>query len=122
MGRVIGLDLSKHTAEVAILRPGAKAPQRWRFPAEPAAIRAFARQHGPEDRLALESCTNAFAFHRLLCQYAGSVVVSNPLETRIIAAAWALTSEFRSPFNAIQIHFIEAILLPNTAGVGPDHG
>lgn len=43
--------------------------------------------------MALESCANAFAFHRLLCQHAGKVVVSNPLKTRVIAEAKVKTDK-----------------------------
>ena len=69
MGRVFGLDVSKHVAEVAVLEEGAL--ERHRFPARVGAIRAFAQQLRPDDRVAFESCTNAVAFHRLLCQHAG---------------------------------------------------
>ncbi len=44
MGRVIGLDLSKDSAEVAVLLPGREEPQRRRFAARPAALRRFAEQ------------------------------------------------------------------------------
>lgn len=93
MSRIFGLDVHKHFAEVAVLRPGTAAPRRFRLPARPAAIRAFAARLGPKDRVALESCTNAFAFHRLLCQHAGQVVVSNPLKTRVIAEAKVKTDK-----------------------------
>ncbi len=93
MRRIIGLDIHKRFAEVAVLRPGRPGPQRLRFPAEAGAIRAFAARLGPQDRVALESCTNAFAFHRLLCQHAGEVVVSNPLKTRVIAEAKVKTDK-----------------------------
>lgn len=93
MNRIIGLDIHKRFAEVAVLRPGAREPQRLRFPSEAGAIRAFAARLGPDDRVALESCTNAFAFHRLLCQHAGEVVVSNPLKTRVIAEAKVKTDK-----------------------------
>jgi transposase len=93
VNRTIGLDIHKRFAEVAVLRPGRPEPQRLRFPAEAQAIRTFAARLGPGDRVALESCTNAFAFHRLLCQHAGEVVVSNPLKTRIIAEAKVKTDK-----------------------------
>jgi hypothetical protein len=50
-------------------------------------IVAFAAELTGDDRVALESCTHAVAFHRLLCHHAGAVVVSNPLKTRVIAEA-----------------------------------
>ncbi len=38
MGRVIGLDVSKHSVEVAILEPGSPSCRRRRFVASPAGI------------------------------------------------------------------------------------
>ena len=93
MGRFIGLDLSKHSAEVAVLHPGRSSVERSRFAAHPEAIRSFAEKLGPDDRVAFESCTNAVAFQRLLCQHAGQVVVSNPLKTRVIAEAKVKTDK-----------------------------
>jgi transposase len=115
VGRVIGLDLSKHSAEVAVLHPGQSTPQRWRFPAEPGPLRKFAQQLGPEDRLALESCTNAFAFQRMLCQHAGQVVVSNPLKTRIIAEAKVKTDKVDAEVLArlLAADFLPAVWVPD---------
>jgi len=117
MSRVIGLDVSKHSAEVAVLVPGRETPERRRFPAQPAAIRAFALELGPQDRVALESCTNAFAFHRLLCQHAGQVVVSNPLKTRVIAEAKVKTDKVDAEILArlLAADFLPAVWVPDLA-------
>jgi len=115
MGRVIGLDVSKHSAEVAILESGAATCKRGRFAARPASIRAFAKKLGPEDQVALESCTNAFAFHRLLCQHAGKVVVSNPLKTRIIAEAKVKTDKVDAEILArlLAADFLPPVWVPD---------
>jgi transposase len=115
MGRVIGLDLSKHNAEVAILETGAERCKRRRIAATPAAIRAFAAKLGPEDRVVLESCTNAFAFQRLLCQHAGEVVVSNPLKTRIIAEAKVKTDKVDAEILArlLAADFLPPVWVPD---------
>ena len=115
MSRVIGLDISKHSAEVAVLVPGRETPERRRFPARPAAIRAFALELSPEDRVALESCTNAFAFHRLLCQHAGQVVVSNPLKTRVIAEAKVKTDKVDAEILArlLAADFLPPVWVPD---------
>ena len=117
MGRVIGLDISKHSAEVAVLQPGTGELQHWRFAAQPAAIRHFADQLGPDDRVALESCTNAFAFHRLLCQHAGQVVVSNPLKTRVIAEAKVKTDKVDAEILAqlLAADFLPPVWVPDAA-------
>jgi len=115
MQRTIGLDISKHTAEVAVLRPGVPEPRRGRFPARPAHIRAFAEKLGPEDQVVLESCTNALAFHRLLCQHAGRVVISNPLKTRIIAEAKVKTDKVDAEVLArlLAADFLPTVWVPD---------
>lgn len=117
MERVIGLDISKHSAEVAVLQPGSGELKRWHFAAEPASIRAFADRLGPGDRVALESCTNAFAFHRLLCQHAGQVVVSNPLKTRVIAEAKVKTDKVDAEILArlLAADFLPPVWVPDAA-------
>ena len=115
MGRVFGLDVSKHSAEVAMLEEGAL--ERHRFPARVGAIRAFAQQLRPDDRVAFESCTNAVAFHRLLCQHAGQVVVSNPLKTRVIAEAKVKTDKVDAEILArlLAADFLPAVWVPDPA-------
>lgn len=117
MSRVIGLDISKRMAEVAILQSGEAAPQRTRFPAQPAAIARFASGLGPGDRVALESCTNAVAFHRLLSQHAGEVVLSNPLKTRIIAEAKVKTDKVDAEILArlLAADFLPLVWVPDAA-------
>jgi transposase len=115
MGRVIGLDISKHSAEVAVLEPGSPSCKRRRFSASPAGIRAFAAKLGPEDSVALESCTNAFAFHRLLHENAGKVVVSNPLKTRVIAEAKVKTDKVDAEILArlLAADFLPPVWVPD---------
>ncbi len=115
MGRVIGLDVSKHSAEVAILEPGSPSCRRQRFVASPAGIRAFADKLGPDDIVALESCTNAFAFYRLLCQHAGKVVISNPLKTRVIAEAKVKTDKVDAEILArlLAADFLPPVWVPD---------
>jgi transposase len=117
MGRVIGLDLSKHTAEVAMLLPDQEAPVRGRFSADPASIRQFARGLNADDQVALESCTNAFAFQRLLCEHAGRVVVSNPLKTRVIAEAKVKTDKVDAEILArlLAADFLPPVWVPDAA-------
>jgi len=124
VGRVIGLDISKHSAQVAVLQPGTGELQHWRFAAQPAAIRRFADQLGPDDRVALESCTNAFAFHRLLCQHAGQVVVSNPLKTRVIAEAKVKTDKVDAEILAqlLAADFLPPVWVPDAATDQLRHG
>jgi transposase len=115
MGRVIGLDISKHSAEVAVIEPGSAGCRRRRFAANSQGIQAFAKRLGPDDHVALESCTNAFAFHRLLCQHAGKVVVSNPLKTRVIAEAKVKTDKVDAEILArlLAADFLPPVWVPD---------
>ena len=117
MNRVFGLDIHKHFAEVALLQQGDLQPRRFRFPATAKEVRAFAVRLGPEDRVALESCTNAFAFHRLLSRHAGQVVVSNPLKTRVIAEAKVKTDKVDAEILArlLAADFLPPVWVPDTA-------
>jgi len=115
MGRVIGLDISKHSAEVAMVESASASCKRRRFAATPAGIRAFADTLGPDDSVALESCTNAFAFYRLLCRHAGKVVVSNPLKTRVIAEAKVKTDKVDAEILArlLAADFLPPVWVPD---------
>jgi transposase len=117
MGRVIGLDISKRTAEVAILLPGTRQLRRQRFAADAPSIARFARRLAADDRVALESCTNAVAFHRLLCQHAGEVVISNPLKTRVIAEAKVKTDKVDAEILArlLAADFLPPVWVPDAA-------
>ena len=117
MGRVIGLDISKRTAEVAILLPGTQELRRHRFTADAPSIVAFAKHLTGADRVALESCTNAVAFHRLLCHHAGEVVVSNPLKTRVIAEAKVKTDKVDAEILArlLAADFLPPVWVPDAA-------
>jgi transposase len=117
VNRVFGLDIHKHFAEVAVLQQGAPRPGRFRFPARVDDVRAFAARLGPQDRVALESCTNAFAFQRLLSQHAGQVVVSNPLKTRVIAEAKVKTDKVDAEILArlLAADFLPPVWVPDAA-------
>lgn len=117
MGRIIGLDISTRTAEVAILLPGTKQLQRRRLTADRPSIRRFAQGLTADDRVALESSTNAVAFHRLLCQHAGEVVISNPLKTRIIAEAKVKTDKVDAEILArlLAADFLPPVWVPDPA-------
>jgi transposase len=56
-------------------------------------FRSFAATLGPDDAVALEASTNTWALVDQLRSHAGSVVVSNPLRTKAIAAAKRKTDD-----------------------------
>ena len=115
MARVFGLDVHKRFAEVAVLDPRTGEIRRDRFPSQPDSIRAFARTLRKTDQLVLESSTNAVAFHRLLCQHAGRVVISNPLKTRIISEAKVKTDKVDAEILArlLAADFLPEVWVPD---------
>jgi transposase len=90
--RFIGLDIGRDFAHVAVVAGGGPARRLSRV-AMGDDFRAFAASLGPDDAVALEASTNTWALTDLLTQYAGRVVVSNPLRTRAIASAKRKTDD-----------------------------
>jgi len=84
MLRYVGLDVHKQWTQVAWHMPDGSI-QRERIATEAATLREFAERLGPQDTVALESTTNAFAVASLLKRRAKEVLISNPLRTRLIA-------------------------------------
>ena len=81
-GRCIGLDVHRDFCEVAIWEAGELrgAP---RVPARPGPLEQFARQLGPDDRVALEATGNALAIARIIRPHVAEVLIVN---TRRLAA------------------------------------
>lgn len=115
MTRAICLDIHKAFAQVGILDTRTGEVRQARFASHPDSIRGFAATLGKGDQVALESCTNAFAFHRLLCQHAGRVVVSNPLKTRVIAEAKVKTDKVDAEILArlLAADFLPEVWVPD---------
>jgi transposase len=84
--RVIGLDVHRSFAQVAILEHGA-VRDHGRFAMEREAVLHFARTLRKDDDVVLESTVNTTAIVRLLSPFVRRVVVANPLQVRAIA--WA---------------------------------
>lgn len=84
--RVIGLDVSRTVAEVAILNDG-RLRSAGRVGLTAPELHAFGRRLTAVDHVVLEATGNTQAIVRVLSQYAGRVAVANPLRTRLIAEA-----------------------------------
>ncbi len=84
--RVIGLDVHRSFAQVAILEHGA-VKDFGRFAMEREAVLHFAATLRKDDDVVLESTVNTVAIVRLLNPFVRRVVVANPLQVRAIA--WA---------------------------------
>ncbi len=90
--RFIGLDIGRDFAHVALV-DGSGPARRLPRVAMGDDFRGFVATLGPDDAVALEASTNTWALAELLGRHAGSVVVSNPLRTRAIAAAKRKTDD-----------------------------
>jgi len=84
--RVIGLDVHRNFAQVAILGSGV-VKDHGRFVMERGAVLAFAKTLNMEDDVVLEATGNTAAIVRLLAPSVHRVVIANPLQVRAIA--WA---------------------------------
>ena len=88
MLRFVGLDVHKRLVEVCILDAAGQVLARQRFDLDREQLVRFAQSHlRPDDRVVVEATTNTWAVVRLLRPFVAEVVVSNPLQTKAIAAA-----------------------------------
>jgi transposase len=84
--RIIGLDVHRSFAEVAILENG-KLRTAGRIVLQHEPVVAFARTLRPDDEVVLEATGNSAILVRLIAPFVRRVVVANPVQVRAIA--WA---------------------------------
>lgn len=84
--RIIGLDVHRSFAEVAILDNG-KLRTGGRIVLQHEQVVAFARTLRPDDEVVLEATGNSAILVRLIAPFVRRVVVANPVQVRAIA--WA---------------------------------
>jgi transposase len=114
MVRIIGLDVHRTFAEVAVHEHG-RVRQAGRIPTTAAALALFARGLTRRDHVVLEATCNTHAIARLLRAHAGRVVVSNPRQTRVIAEAKIKTDKIDAAV-LIQLHasgFLPEVWMPD---------
>tara|TARA_R110002049_G_C9122703_1_gene558499 strand:- start:521 stop:799 length:279 start_codon:yes stop_codon:yes gene_type:complete len=87
MKRFIGLDIHKTVVEVCVISEAGNILFRRRIDSTRQKLLEFAQELTPDDTVALEVTTNAWAVADLLEPYVGLVVVSNPMKTKAIAEA-----------------------------------
>lgn len=90
--RVIGLDVHREFAEVAVLEDG-RVSAAGRVGTSPEELRLFAQSLAATDRVAIEATVNTFAIARLVEEHVAEVVISNPVRTRAIAEAKVKTDK-----------------------------
>jgi len=113
-GRSIGLDVHRDFCEVAIWDRGQvrRAP---RVAARPAALREFAEQLGPQDRVALEATGNALAIARIIGPHVNEVVIVNTRRLAAISDAKNKTDrhDARTLSQLLAAGMLEASWLPD---------
>jgi transposase len=90
--RVIGLDVHRSFAVVAILE-GGELRSGGRIDLTRDAVLAFGRQLRADDEVVLEATGNTAIIVRLLRSFVGRVVIANPLQVRAIAHAKVKTDK-----------------------------
>ena len=112
--RVIGLDIHRNFAQVAILEDGA-VRQHGRFAMAREAVIAFANSTlDKDDDVVLEATGNTAAVAHLLQPYVHRVVVANPLQVRAIAWAKVKTDKIDAATLARlhAAHFLPEVWIP----------
>lgn len=114
MPRFIGLDIHRDFAQIAVVDHGAVI-DAGRVDCRPEALREWAATLTADDQVALEATGNSDAVAGLLSQYAGRVVVSNPLKTRAIAEAKIKTDKVDARILAqlLAADFLPPVWLPD---------
>jgi transposase len=90
--RVIGMDVHRAFAQVAILDDG-KVVSEQRIDLVQDKVVAFGRALRPDDEVVLEATGNTAAIERLLRPFVGRVVIANPRMVRAIAYARVKTDK-----------------------------
>lgn len=90
--RVMGLDVSRTVAEIAYLENG-HLPAGGRIELQHARLAAFAKRPQPTDEVVLEATGNTAAMVGARKPHVARVVVANPLQVRLIAAAKVKTDK-----------------------------
>lgn len=86
-GRSIGLDVHRDFCEIAICEPDGRVRRGPRIATRRAALREFAEQLGPQDRVAMEATGNALQIARIIRPYVKQVIVANTRRLAAIAEA-----------------------------------
>ena len=90
--RVIGLDVHRNFAQVAILEDGL-VKDHGRYTMDREAVLTFANTLTKEDEVVLEATGNTAAIVRLLKPFVHRVAIANPLQVRAIACAKVKTDK-----------------------------
>ena len=115
--RFTGLDVHKQFVVGTTLDGDGNTLREFRFETTPQALREFAQQLESRDAVCLESTTNAVPIYRLLAQFAGRVVISNPLKTKVIAEGKIKTDKVdsRALADLLRSKYLPDVWVPDEA-------
>jgi transposase len=115
--RYTGLDVHKQSITATTLTATGTILEQRQVGTDPQALARFAASFGPQDAIALESTTNAWPLYHLLRAHAGSVLISNPMQTKAIAAAKVKTDKVDSLVLAqlLRADYLPAVWVPDEA-------
>src|SRR5215831_1845491 len=114
--RVIGLDVHRSMAVVAILENG-NLNSGGRIDLTRDSVIAFGRKLRSDDEVVIEATVNTATIVRLLCPFVGRVVIANPLQVRAIAHAKIKTDKIDAAVLA-KLHasgFLPEVWMPDEA-------
>lgn len=110
MIRFVGLDVHRKSIRACAMAPDGTILKEWSIDATRDAITAFALNSlTDEDRVVLEATFHTWAIADLLVPHVGSVVVSNPMQTKAIAKAKIKTDKIDARVLA---HLLRCDYLP----------
>jgi transposase len=118
MTRYIGMDVHKRQVEICIVDRKGKVLKRTRCACSREVLQKLAsKQFTKRDHVALETTTNAWAVADLIRPHVGRVVVSNPVKTRIIAAAKVKTDKVDAQVLAqlLRCDYLPEVWAPDAA-------
>ena len=86
--RFFGIDLGKRESQLCLLDSRGEVIGKKRFVSSVPSFQAIAAEASENDTIAFEMTTNAFALARLFrSETKARVIVSNPIQTKLIAAS-----------------------------------
>ena len=113
--RFLGLDLAKRETQLSVLNVAGEEIAVKRFLTRREQFQQLASELNPDDTVALEVTTNAFAVMRLLERSGARLILSNPIKTRVIAEAKIKTDKIDARVLAelARVDYLPTVWLPD---------
>ncbi len=114
--RFFGIDLAKKESQLAVIDETGELLMQKRFASTVAGFEKIAAELGENDTVAFEMTTNAFAVARLFAgQTKARVIVSNPMQTKLIASSKNKTDKIdaRVLADLARVGYLPEVWLPD---------